>query len=116
MPNEAVTIVQDMTMHLLALGVGVFALVGGYLSSTNHRELRGKRTLLFSLLLFGASVVGGLIVLMRLADMAVFATPQKPINLLDKVLTLASCVQLGCAIVAAVVFFFYLFKNLWGKT
>lgn len=107
---DGVAAVKEMTTHLLYLGVGVFALVGGFLSSQDKEHINGRGWLLASLLLFGLSLVSGLVLLMRLVNEL---QKNQPVDINDTVLRYSSCTQISCVGLASVLFMVYLWINLW---
>ena len=110
-PNDlALEGIKEITTNLLYLSVGVFALVGGFLTSAK-KDLAGRRTLLISLGSFGVSVFLGGLILMDLIS-ALVAQKFDPT---DTILRLLSAIQIISAGLGCVLFFIYLWMNLWKK-
>jgi uncharacterized membrane protein YqjE len=101
--------VKDLTVNVLYLSIGVFALVGGFLASAAHTGLNGKKTLLVALAFFGVSVLFGGFVLMHLVGSVIAKRFDPTANLI----TLLSMGQIICAGAGCVLFFVFLCRNLW---
>lgn len=110
--KEALTLIKEMTSNLLYLAVGVFALVGGYLASSDSASIFEtawrKIVLLVAFLLFGVSLSAGLVVLMALANQLIGGEFQPEAPWIRG----GSVTQIVSAFLGAVFFFLFLFTNI----
>ncbi len=108
--KETLKTIKDMTLNLLLLAVGVFALVGGYLSK-GRVVVDRRKTLLTSFAFFGVSLIAGLMVFMGLIAQ-LQAEKFNPNAGLIRGSAAAQIVFLGFG---AICFFFFLVGNIKGE-
>ncbi len=116
MNDTSLQLIKDVTTSLLTLGVGVFGLVGGYISTIDPekiKSIKGRKRLLCSLFMFGLSCIFGLGVFSRI--IAVVGAGQK-LQLNDTILRTCSGFQILLTIIGAGLFYLYLFPNLRSHT
>lgn len=102
-------LVRDLTLNLLYLATGVFAIAGAYLvQRLDH--LKAKNWLRRSLLGFGASVILGSIVLMRLINLV---GNKEPV-LQDLAIQMLSTAHFLLVILSAGLFMVFIHKNIQG--
>jgi hypothetical protein len=106
--KEALTTIKDMTSNLLYLGVGVFALVGGYLAKDQPTTLKARRFLKGSFAFFGLSLIAGLVVFMNLISQLQGET----FNANSGLLLGGSTAQILFIACGSVTFFVFLIKNI----
>lgn len=107
---ETLVAIKELTTHLLYLGVGVFALVGGYLSIGAER-IRAKGWLTCSLFFFGVSLLAGLFLFMRLIDLL----QRDKFDPIDTWLRWCSIIQIVTVALGCVAFFVYMFRSISGR-
>jgi hypothetical protein len=105
--KESLTAIKEMTSNLLFLAVGVFALVGGYLSK-EAVGFEGKGVLKCSFICFGSSLLAGLIVYMALIEQ-LQAQDYDPNS---RAIRIASIIQITAVGTGAILFYLFLRKNI----
>lgn len=105
--KEALTAIKDMTSNLLFLAIGVFALVGGYLSK-DAPIFKGRKVLMWSFFCFGFSLAGGLVLYMRLIDQL----QAQSFDPNDGLLRWSSIIQILSIVVGSLLFFLFLRSNI----
>jgi formate hydrogenlyase subunit 4 len=108
--KEALSAIKDLTSNLLLFGVGVFALVGGYLAK-DHSAFYRTGILKAAFVAFGVSLIAGLSVFMAL--IAQLQAQQFDPNAV--LVRWGAIVQILATAVGAVCFFCFLVGNIETK-
>jgi hypothetical protein len=101
--------VKELTTNLLYLSLGVFVLVGGFLTSAK-KDLVARKTLFVSLACFGVSFCFGGFALMHLTGAVVGNNFDPTAGFIRGILA----AQIIAAVVGCVFFLIFLWHNLWN--